>query len=226
MYPDNAYSYGRDHLLADAIGTIAGLNLYTDNTPEEDEVDDTTDDSTDDDSDSGSSECRIETPYSLSTTALTSSSATVSWSDDSQSISHYNVRYSLADASDWTKIKVDASENSTVFSDLTAGANYDWQVPAICADNTGTNYSDAEAYFTTNDSDACSLVTPYNLTESNITSSSATLSWSDDSENISHYNVRYSLADESDVLRFERIKFKVHRVPSQERGNQGSTKND
>ena len=34
LTPTNPYSYGRDHILADAIGTVAGLNLYTENLPE------------------------------------------------------------------------------------------------------------------------------------------------------------------------------------------------
>lgn len=148
--------------------------------------------------DDESSDCELVTPYDLSTDTITSSSATVSWSDDSTDISHYNVRYSELDADSWTKIKVDASESSTSFSDLTAETDYEWQVRAICEDDTGTTYSDAEEYFTTNSSDACSLVTPYNLAESDITSSSVTLTWDDSSENVSHYNVRYSVSGESD----------------------------
>lgn len=34
LTPSNSYSYGRDHLLADAIGTVAGLNINTSNTPD------------------------------------------------------------------------------------------------------------------------------------------------------------------------------------------------
>jgi regulation of enolase protein 1 (concanavalin A-like superfamily) len=32
--PSNSYSYGRDHILSDAIGTVAGLNLNTSNLPD------------------------------------------------------------------------------------------------------------------------------------------------------------------------------------------------
>lgn len=34
LTPTNSYSYGRDHLLGDAIGTVAGLNLNTENLPD------------------------------------------------------------------------------------------------------------------------------------------------------------------------------------------------
>lgn len=146
-----------------------------------------------------SESCDPLTPYNLTSSDVTDSMATLAWEDDSTALSHYNVRYSVAGESDWTKVKVDAGEFETTVSDLSSSTDYEWQVRAICEDETSSDYWDTDGSFTTASSDDCSPYTPYSLLVDDITDSSASLEWEDDySVNLSHYNVRYSIEGEND----------------------------
>lgn len=97
----------------------------------------------------GSTDCELVTPYNLSVDYINSSSAILYWNDDSENISHYNLRYSSDGGSSWTKEKVVSQQKATQLYGLSSGTSYDWQVRAICDDDSGTNYSDTDSSFTT-----------------------------------------------------------------------------
>lgn len=94
--------------------------------------------------------CTPEVPYGLTAYNVTDTNVTVGWTDDdSENISHYNVRYRKENTTTWTKVKVDASKRTNDLSDLDADTSYEWQIRSICEDSTGTNYLDTQAYFAT-----------------------------------------------------------------------------
>ncbi|HNU33109.1 MAG TPA: fibronectin type III domain-containing protein, partial [Bacteroidia bacterium] len=124
-------------------------------------------------------------PINLSSTNITSSSATLSWSGIAGAVS-YNIQYRIAGTTTWTNT---TSASATVsISSLISNSNYEWQVQTVCAGGTTSSYS-APANFTT-------LVPPctnsQNNFTTNITDASATLNWSSGvgSTAIS-YNLRY-----------------------------------
>jgi hypothetical protein len=71
---------------------------------------------------------------SLSTTAITATSATLNWAAVTNATS-YNVQYKLASASTWTTLV--ATTTSQAVSGLTAASAYQFQVQAVCASGTG-----------------------------------------------------------------------------------------
>nr|WP_293839151.1 fibronectin type III domain-containing protein [uncultured Arsenicibacter sp.] len=103
----------------------------------------------------------------LNTTSLTTSSAQLSWNATSEAFS-YELRWKTQDASDWTIIS-GLSATRFQLTNLAAGTGYQWQVRAVCAD--GTSVYAGSAFAT-----ACPA--PTALTTSQITASSAILSWS------------------------------------------------
>lgn len=149
---DNLYRHGAENVtLYNYTDREVALTSYAeDNTVYTDtSVSDSGSGNTIDSITSDSDECSLVTPYDLSVSDISSSSATLSWSDDSENISHYNVRYSLSGESDWTKEKVEATEDSLSLTGLSSATSYDWQLRAICADDTGTDYNDTDGSFTT-----------------------------------------------------------------------------
>ncbi|MBK9732047.1 MAG: fibronectin type III domain-containing protein [Chitinophagaceae bacterium] len=84
------------------------------------------------------------TPAGLSSSAITSSSATVSWSAVSGATS-YNVQYKLSGSSTWTTTT--STTTSKALSGLTASTTYNYQVQAVCASGTSA-YSTALSFTT------------------------------------------------------------------------------
>ncbi|OIN59680.1 hypothetical protein BLX24_07370 [Arsenicibacter rosenii] len=103
----------------------------------------------------------------LNTTSLTTSSAQLSWNATSEAFS-YELRWKTQDASDWTIVS-GLSATRFQLTNLTAGTGYQWQVRAVCAN--GTSVYAGSAFAT-----VCPA--PTSLTTSQITASSAMLSWS------------------------------------------------
>jgi len=103
----------------------------------------------------------------LVTTNITTSSAQLSWNPASDAFS-YELRWKAQSASDWTVVS-DLSTTNFLLSNLATGTGYQWQVKAICA-------SGASVYAGSSFVSLCPL--PTNLTTSQITTSSAVLSWS------------------------------------------------
>lgn len=103
------------------------------------------------------------TPVSLSSSGITTTTATLSWAAVSGA-SSYNVQYKLSSASTWTTVSTASASLS--LTGLTSGSTYNWQVQAVCGATSG-NYSSASS-FTTQSAGGCT-----DNYESNNTSSTA-----------------------------------------------------
>jgi hypothetical protein len=111
-------------------------------------------------------------PAQLNNSNITQSSATLSWTPVSGATS-YSLEYKPSGTSTWITVS-SINTNSLTLSNLTAGTAYDWWVKANCS-----VYSALAAFTTTstqNTGNACNA--PGNLTTTNVTSTSATFSWS------------------------------------------------
>lgn len=128
------------------------------------------------------------TPTGLLTSNITANSALLSWQPVMVNY-FYNVRYRIANTINWTVV---TGPNTTLpLSNLIPATLYEWQVQTICSNstpNTITSPYSASVYFTTLSGTATCL-TPTNLSESNITDTSATLHWN--STGSTSYHVRY-----------------------------------
>lgn len=108
------------------------------------------------------------TPANMSAGSVTTNSATLSWSAVTGAVS-YNVHYRISGTGIWTP--ANTSNTSYNASGLTASSVYEWQVQTVCQSDT-SSYSSL-ATFTTS---PCAI--PGGLSSTNITSTSADLSWS------------------------------------------------
>lgn len=124
------------------------------------------------------------TPSGLSSSAITTSSATVSWTAVSGANS-YDVDYKLNSSGTWTNAATGTTSTSVNLGGLTSGSLYDWRVLANC---TGGSSAFAQAQFTTQSVVTCDA--PTGLTSSGVTSSAATVSWTAVSGALS-YDVDY-----------------------------------
>lgn len=105
------------------------------------------------------------------TTAVTQTSAVISWNVIGSPASTYAIYY-RDDASNWKK--VNTTQTTYTLNNLLNATNYRWYVQAVCGANVGPKTT--TLLFTTL-SGVESCVVPYNLVSSNLTSSSVTLSW-------------------------------------------------
>ena len=110
------------------------------------------------------------TATGLSSSSVTTTSATVSWSAVANATS-YAVDYKLNSSGTWTSFSTAQAGTSASLAGLNSGSLYDWRVTATCASGTGAS---AAAQFTT----LVPCVAPAGLAASSVTSSSATVSWS------------------------------------------------
>ena len=111
-------------------------------------------------------------PLSLVSSAITSTSATVSWGAVGSAI-NYNVEYKLSTASIWTVATSTLTLTTYTFTGLTIGTLYDYRISANCASGISPY---AQAQFTTsplcisayepNESQAAAVVIPANSTVS------------------------------------------------------------
>lgn len=125
------------------------------------------------------------TPSGLSTTNITTSSATLNWAAVSGATS-YNVQYRLfGPGGAWSTTT--STTTSVGISGLSSATAYEFQVQANCNGSLGS--FSASATFTTS-SVVTSCGTPTNLAATNVASSSATLNWAAVT-GASSYNYRY-----------------------------------
>lgn len=78
-----------------------------------------------------------DAPTGLSSSAITTSSATVAWSAVSGANS-YDVDYKTTSASTWTNAATGTTSLSVALSGLSANTAYDWRVKANCASSSST----------------------------------------------------------------------------------------
>jgi hypothetical protein len=128
-------------------------------------------------------------PSGLAASNVTSSSATLDWSDVSGATS-YNVQYRVSGTSSWTSTTSNTS--SANVSSLASSSNYEFQVQTVCA--SGTSAFSTSATFTTSAVTSCGV--PSGLGASNVTTSSATLDWNDVS-GAGSYNIQYRVSGTS-----------------------------
>jgi hypothetical protein len=124
-------------------------------------------------------------PVGLVFAAVTTNSATISWSPVSGAVS-YDVDYKLNSAATWTVAATATTATSVNLAGLAEGSLYDWRVRTNCATESST-YSQAQ--FTTT---AVVCNTPAGLVSSAITANSATVSWGAVS-GANNYDVDYKL---------------------------------
>jgi len=131
--------------------------------------------------------CNI--PTGRATTNVTSSTATFSWAAASGAAS-YNARYRVVGTSTWTT----SNTTTTSFNatSLNANTNYEWQVQTVCSG--GNSSFSSSTPFATAAAQACNV--PTGRTTTNITSSSATFSWTAAS-GAANYNARYRVVGTS-----------------------------
>ncbi|GAA4460066.1 hypothetical protein GCM10023189_34640 [Nibrella saemangeumensis] len=121
-------------------------------------------------------------PTGLVTADITQNSATLSW-NPVQGAVNYSVEYKLSSASTWTSAGTTTSTSRTL-SGLTAGQSYNWRVKSDCS-----GFSTAVT-FTTQGAVPCAA--PGSLVASDLTHTSATLSWGAVAEATS-YTVQYRM---------------------------------
>ncbi|WP_309640777.1 fibronectin type III domain-containing protein [Flavobacterium sp.] len=125
------------------------------------------------------SSCGI--PSALSTSAITTSSATLSWASVAGATS-YNIQYRPTGTATWTTAT--STTNSKSITNLLATTSYEFQVQALCS---SANAYSASANFTTS-TPSCDV--PSALVASNITTSTAVLSWQT-VVGATSYNIQY-----------------------------------
>jgi hypothetical protein len=121
----------------------------------------------------------------LTSSSVTSSTATLSWTAASGATS-YNIQYRVVGTTSWTSTT--SSSTSKAISGLTASSNYEWQVQTVCS--SGSSAYTSSANFTTS---APSCGTPTNVSAGSITGNGATISWTAASGAVS-YNLNWKLA--------------------------------
>ena len=126
--------------------------------------------------------CIATIPINLTTSSITSNSATATW--DIIADATYDVRYKETSSAVWITSSVVTT--TTVFTGLTANTNYEVQVRSNCTDGTNSSYSSSVLFTTL---EGCIATMPTNLTISSITSNSATATWDIIAD--ATYDVRY-----------------------------------
>lgn len=134
------------------------------------------------------------TPSGLTSSAITTSSATVSWTAVSGATS-YAVDYKLNSSATWISFSNAQTGTTANLTGLTSSSLYDWRVTATCASGTS---SPAAAQFTTATTATCNAPTGLSST---VTASSATVSWTAASGAVS-YAVEYKLNSSSTWISF------------------------
>lgn len=124
------------------------------------------------------------TPFGLTTTNISTNSATVSWSAVAGSL-NYDVEYRPQYAVSWIDAATATTSTSVNLAGLSASGIYEWRVKATCS-SVSSSYRQAQ-FQTIN---VCG--TPTGLSTSNITTSSAQLSWNAVSNAI-NYQLQYKL---------------------------------
>ncbi|MBL7703220.1 MAG: M36 family metallopeptidase [Ferruginibacter sp.] len=92
-------------------------------------------------------------PTGLTSSAITTTGATVSWTAASGAVS-YDVDYKLASATTWTNAATATTATSVVLSGLTTASLYDWRVRTNCSSGSSAY---AQAQFTTGGGTGCGV---------------------------------------------------------------------
>ncbi|CAN5503419.1 hypothetical protein BH11BAC1_BH11BAC1_01210 [soil metagenome] len=114
------------------------------------------------------------TPFNLNATAITNVGSTISWTN-SVSADTFRVRYSVNGTTNFAWKDVNGSgAHNTSLTGLTPGTTYQFQVSSKCVGVTSA-YSTSFLFTTLSNPVAC--IIPYGLSASNVTSTSASVHW-------------------------------------------------
>mgnify|MGYP000933118367 CR=1 FL=1 len=128
-------------------------------------------------------------PYGLSSTNIANTSATISWTQY-VSADTFRIRYSVNGTTNYLYKNVAGSAgSSTSLTGLSPNTTYQFQLSSICS-GLSSGYSTAAVFTTTNSPVPC--ITPYGLSTTNITNSSALLNWTN-MVTADSFMVRYSV---------------------------------
>lgn len=122
-------------------------------------------------------------PTTLSTTAITNTTATFNWAVVTGAVS-YGIQYRAVGSATW--LTGTSTTNSFAAAGLSLGISYEWQVRTVCS--SGSSAFTSSATFVTTGTAPCG--TPGSLSSAAITTTSATLSWAAVSGAVS-YSVQY-----------------------------------
>jgi PKD-like domain/Secretion system C-terminal sorting domain/Fibronectin type III domain len=122
-------------------------------------------------------------PTNLSTTAITTNSATFNWDAPASVVTNYIVEFKSFDAITWTQATT--SSNSYNAMGLVANKNYQWRVKAACSASTSDFVSNSFLTLST-----VSCTAPASLSTSGVTAIEANVSWGAVAD-ASYYNVQY-----------------------------------
>jgi chitodextrinase len=134
-------------------------------------------------------------PTGLSTTNITTTSATCNWAAVSGA-ANYRVNWHVVGNATWQTALVSGSSLSYMITGLTTNTNYEWKVKTLCGSNGESDFSEAVA-FTTAGAQACTA--PTDLSTTNITANSATFNWAPVA-NALHYRVSWHVSGTSNWL--------------------------
>ncbi|MFN8164694.1 MAG: fibronectin type III domain-containing protein [Bacteroidia bacterium] len=112
-------------------------------------------------------------PFNVSSSAVTNTSATISWSN-LITADNFLLRYNIQGSSSYSYVLVAGASFSTTLSGLQPGTTYEYQVSSICT-GVSSGYN-AVNTFTTNTTIA-NCIRPFGLSAGSITNTSAVLSW-------------------------------------------------
>ncbi len=136
----------------------------------------------------GGGDCGV--PGGLNISNITNTTANAAWNAVSGATS-YKFEYKKASDQTWTQVTT--SNTNYAMTGLTAGTQYNTRVKAVCANGEST-YSAQVNFTTTGGGGGCG--TPTNLAVSNITTTTATVTWGAVSGATS-YHFQYKLASSS-----------------------------
>jgi len=138
---------------------------------------------------------KCSTPSGLSTSGITTSSATANWSPVSGANS-YNVDYKQSSSSSWINIASGTTLLYCNLSGLPASTSFDWRVRTNCSSgSSGYAQKTFSTLSQTGGGGPCNA--PTGLSTSPITATSATATWAPVSGAVS-YNLDYKLASSPD----------------------------
>ncbi len=110
-------------------------------------------------------------PSGITTSAITSSTATLNWQHASNALS-YKVEYKIATTSNW--IVLNATGISQNLNSLTPASTYSYRLQTLCS-NSSSTYTNAVQFNTPASTNACGI--PSNLLVSSVGSTSVKLNW-------------------------------------------------
>ena len=111
-------------------------------------------------------------PTALSSSNLTTDSASLSWTENGTAV-QWEISYGSAGFTPGTGTQVVANANPFNLTGLTSNTAYDWYVRAICGVGDTSNWSDSSSFTTL----AC--LDPTALSSANVSVDSASLSWTE-----------------------------------------------